>query len=158
MAKNPRFRFETVHRVRKLEERNRKRELGILLSRLEQLISQRKHIEMGREKLAQELANLGHQAVSAGWALVFSGRIAHLDRQRSESMESEKDLHELIEEKRAEVEKALMARKGLDRLLEKHQAKIKAIIRKDEEKYLDEMTIIRGRDGQQKLLHNREEQ
>ena len=143
MPGSEKFRFETVHRVRRLQEKQKQRELGALIVQLERTIAHRGQIQSERFLQATRLAGLDEMVSKPVWAQTIAARMAFLNDLIERDFELEADTRLLIEEKRKEVKKALQERKMFDRLYEKHRDNLQRERRSREIKELDEIAVMR---------------
>ena len=137
------FRFETVHRVRKLQEKTRLRELGALMVELERARELRNEIREQRRREATDLVVGLREGRSAAWSDMVRRRLEYLDHQVEEILEQEKSIHGLIAEKQKEVELAHRNRKMFDRLEEHHLDDTRLEQAREESAAADEVATMR---------------
>ena len=143
MAFKNKFRFETVHRVRKLQEKAKMRELGQLMSELRSSINYRKNLLGEKFGRAKELSSITAKAHQVAVAQVTFARMEFLEDQIIKADALIEDVKALIEQKRVEVSDAYRSRKMFDKLLVKHDQRVTIFERRTEEKELNEISIVR---------------
>lgn len=135
------FRFETVHRVRKLQEKSKQRELGILFQSLDHTKTVIRRLKSDRDNEAKALATV----TDPRWARTLSGRILFLEMKILENVKNINEIEKSIEEKRAEVDKATQGRKMFDTLSDRHASSLSDHDRREETKLNDDIAVRRFR-------------
>lgn len=137
------FRFKTLHRVRKLEEKTKLRELGALIHELEKLTLAKRLLLEKQDHTRRRLstASAGKHQVGLAqngvqWMLFLSEKVEKIDFQIE-------DMHALIQKKKKEVSVAHRQRKMFDKLKEKHEKKLEIDGRRQEENILNDVAVTR---------------
>jgi flagellar export protein FliJ len=143
MSDKSKFRFATVHRVKRLMENVRMRELGQLMSQLQLQTDFQEDMKRQRTEDARNFGKAATQGIKACWAQTLGDRDFYFRGQIAQSQLLIEDQQKLIEAKRKEVELAYRERKMFDRLLEKHSKQQGIEQRRQVEKDLDEIVSTR---------------
>ncbi len=143
MAIRNRFKFETLHRVRLLQEKVKMRELGKLMSEQMETINYRQCLMDENYRMAGRLSKVNQDSHSVRLAQVTWTRMEFLQDQIEKAGVLIEEVNALIDLKRDEVADAYRSRKMFDKLLEKHNQNVLVRDRRKEEKKLGEGTLIR---------------
>lgn len=141
------FRFETLHRVRKLEEKTRLRELGVLMNELENLTFAKNElirlknvtrVKLSRIPVGKHQTGLAQTGVD--WMNSLDNKVELIDFQVE-------DTQALIEKKKEEVTLAHRQRKMFDKLREKYEQESNITLRRLEEGVLNDIAVTRFAKG-----------
>lgn len=143
MARAHRFRYDTLMRVRELQEEQRAQALGLARQQRNQAESERQHIE------SEQLHMLRRTAVAKGEAFEAPSvvRFFHYERylaHRAVLKDAEiAGLKDVEEQRRRDLEEATKKKRMIERLHERHIERLRSAVAYEEQKLSDEAATQR---------------